>query len=39
MILKREIAALRGIWKGKLSKKQIDESIKEIRSNWRIDAQ
>ena len=37
VILKRETASLRGIWKGKLTKKEIDEGIKEIRSRWRID--
>jgi len=37
VILKRETASLRGIWKGKLTKKEIDEGIKEIRSKWRID--
>lgn len=37
VILKRETASMRGIWKGKLTKKEIDESIKEIRSKWRID--
>ncbi len=37
VILKRETASLRGIWKGKLTKKDIDEGIKEIRSKWRID--
>ncbi len=39
MILKRETAPLRGIWKGKLTGKEIDEDIKEIRSEWRIDTQ
>lgn len=37
MILKRETALLRGIWKGKLTGKEIDEGILEIRSKWRID--
>ncbi len=37
VILKRETASLRGIWKDKLTKKEIDEGIKEIRSKWRID--
>lgn len=37
VILKRETASLRGIWKGKLTKKEIDEGIQEIRSKWRID--
>lgn len=39
MILKRETAPLRGIWKGELTGKEIDEGIKEIRSKWRIDTQ
>lgn len=37
VILKRETASLRGIWKGKLTKKEIDEGIEEIRAKWRID--
>ncbi len=37
MILKRETVPLRGIWKGKLTGKEIDEGVKEIRSKWRID--
>jgi len=36
MILKRETTPLRGIWKGKLTGKEIDEGILEIRSKWRI---
>ncbi len=39
VILKRETASLRGIWKGDLTEKDIDEGIKEIRSKWRIDTQ
>jgi AbrB family looped-hinge helix DNA binding protein len=39
VILKRETASLRGIWTGELTEKEIDESIKEIRSKWRIDTQ
>jgi hypothetical protein len=39
IFLKRETAPLRGIWKGKLTKKQIDEGIMEIRSKWQIDTQ
>ncbi|VVB96141.1 Antidote-toxin recognition MazE, bacterial antitoxin [uncultured archaeon] len=38
VILKRDTASLRGIWKGKLTEKEIDEGIKEIRSKWRIDS-
>jgi hypothetical protein len=37
MILERKTTSLRGIWKGKFTKKEIDEGIKEIRSKWRID--
>jgi hypothetical protein len=36
--LKYETASLRGIWMGELTEKEIDETIKEIRSKWRIDA-
>jgi hypothetical protein len=38
-ILKRETVSLLGIWKDKLTKKEIDEGLKEIRSKWRIDTQ
>jgi AbrB family looped-hinge helix DNA binding protein len=37
VILKRETASLRGIWKDKLTEKEINDGIKEIRSKWRID--
>ena len=37
VILKRETASLRGIWKDELTEKEINDGIKEIRSKWRID--
>jgi len=37
LILKRETASLRGIWKDELTEKEINDGIKEIRSKWRID--
>lgn len=37
VILKRETASLRGIWKDEITEKEINEGIKEIRSRWRID--
>ncbi len=37
VILKRETASLRGIWKDELNEKEINNGIKEIRSKWRID--
>ncbi len=38
VILKRETASLRGIWKDELTEKEINDGIKEIRSKWRTDA-
>jgi len=37
VILKRETASLRGIWKDELTEKEINDGIKEIRSKWRTD--